>query len=298
MFLIAYHFKILRITLFFLFSSDHFYKFFEFFIFSNIKDKMNCLSGPTALSSPPSHQTASPHHIPGYSGYVPQQKFQDGYTYGSTSHKILLDPCISSSPRSVLNPIYPGNCGDDGCLPEPPCNSTGRQFLGPNKYPNYTGFSPYFQTVLGHSRAPTCQRVVGVPDFGSTRDKIFHKELESLDSWRFCYKKKPWENQPDCGSSPELSDFGRAEGVFPAGRCGCQPGTMLADSIMMKVGRTPIGSGGPCCGNLDKPADVMSSGYSVCDYAQRRIWGAAQEPMMRCTAGDIIPKTNVWRFTQ
>ncbi len=45
-----------------------------------------------------------------YSGYVPQAKYRPGNTYGVTSHRVLLDPCIHMSPRSVLNNIHPEHC--------------------------------------------------------------------------------------------------------------------------------------------------------------------------------------------
>lgn len=72
---------------------------------------MNCVQSPAAFEqNNVSLQTPQPHFIPGYTGYVPQEKFRPGHTYGVTSHRILLDPCISMSPRSVLNNVHPEHC--------------------------------------------------------------------------------------------------------------------------------------------------------------------------------------------
>ncbi|NWY39894.1 F166A protein, partial [Sylvia atricapilla] len=40
-----------------------------------------------------------------YGGYVPQFTFRFGDTYGRTTHKLLLDPTVSKSPRSLLAPL-------------------------------------------------------------------------------------------------------------------------------------------------------------------------------------------------
>lgn len=40
-----------------------------------------------------------------YAGYVPQFPFRFGDTYGKTTHKLLLDPTVSKSPRSLLAPL-------------------------------------------------------------------------------------------------------------------------------------------------------------------------------------------------
>lgn len=57
------------------------------------------------------------------------------------------------------------------------------------------------------------------------------------------------------------------------------------------------GPGG--CGN---PQDfsILSSGRSVCDYSQRRMWAAANEPRLKSsvTCGNVIPKLNSHRRTR
>ncbi|POI28307.1 hypothetical protein CIB84_007944 [Bambusicola thoracicus] len=58
-----------------------------------------------------------PHHIPGstrapclcslssYEGFLPQYNYQFGETYGKTTYRLLTDPHIRRSPRSVLAPL-------------------------------------------------------------------------------------------------------------------------------------------------------------------------------------------------
>ncbi|XP_061716276.1 CIMIP2 protein GA14893-like [Cydia pomonella] len=46
---------------------------------------------------------AQPHYIPGYTGHCPEYKYRIGDTYGSTTHKILLDPSVQHSERLVLS---------------------------------------------------------------------------------------------------------------------------------------------------------------------------------------------------
>uniref|UniRef100_A0A8B9CVF0 Ciliary microtubule inner protein 2A-C-like domain-containing protein n=1 Tax=Anser brachyrhynchus TaxID=132585 RepID=A0A8B9CVF0_9AVES len=46
-----------------------------------------------------------PHHVPGYEGFVPQYNYQFGETYGKTTYRLLTDPHVRKSPRSVLAPL-------------------------------------------------------------------------------------------------------------------------------------------------------------------------------------------------
>ncbi|XP_017780583.1 PREDICTED: UPF0605 protein CG18335 [Nicrophorus vespilloides] len=45
----------------------------------------------------------NPHYIPGYVGFCPQYKYRVGNTYGSTTHKLLLDPTVSHAEKLVLS---------------------------------------------------------------------------------------------------------------------------------------------------------------------------------------------------
>ncbi|XP_076674004.1 CIMIP2 protein CG18335 [Andrena cerasifolii] len=47
--------------------------------------------------------TADPHLIPGYAGYVPQYRYRCGETYGSITHKLLLDPTVNHAETLILS---------------------------------------------------------------------------------------------------------------------------------------------------------------------------------------------------
>ncbi|NXJ16347.1 F166A protein, partial [Odontophorus gujanensis] len=40
-----------------------------------------------------------------YEGFIPQYNYQFGETYGKTTHRLLTDPRVRRSPRSVLAPL-------------------------------------------------------------------------------------------------------------------------------------------------------------------------------------------------
>ncbi|EOA95709.1 UPF0605 protein FAM166A, partial [Anas platyrhynchos] len=43
--------------------------------------------------------------LPSYEGFVPQYNYQFGETYGKTTYRLLTDPHVRKSPRSVLAPL-------------------------------------------------------------------------------------------------------------------------------------------------------------------------------------------------
>ncbi|XP_060523617.1 CIMIP2 protein CG18335-like isoform X2 [Cylas formicarius] len=45
----------------------------------------------------------NPHFIPGYTGFCPQYKYRIGDTFGSTTHKVLLDPTVHHAEKLVLS---------------------------------------------------------------------------------------------------------------------------------------------------------------------------------------------------
>uniref|UniRef100_A0A8C3KQP2 Ciliary microtubule inner protein 2A-C-like domain-containing protein n=1 Tax=Calidris pygmaea TaxID=425635 RepID=A0A8C3KQP2_9CHAR len=58
---------------------------------------------------PPRESSIFPPHpcyIPGYEGYVPQFNYRFGETYGKTTYRLLTDPGVRKSPRSVLAPLH------------------------------------------------------------------------------------------------------------------------------------------------------------------------------------------------
>lgn len=48
-------------------------------------------------------ETPQPHFIPGYTGHIPQYSYRVGDTFGTTTHKLLIDPCISHAENLVLS---------------------------------------------------------------------------------------------------------------------------------------------------------------------------------------------------
>uniref|UniRef100_A0A8V5HE77 Ciliary microtubule inner protein 2A-C-like domain-containing protein n=1 Tax=Melopsittacus undulatus TaxID=13146 RepID=A0A8V5HE77_MELUD len=61
---------------------------------------------PLCCSS--SHSCSQPHPCPsppGYKGFIPQYSFQYGETFGRTTHRLLTDPTIARSPRTLLAPL-------------------------------------------------------------------------------------------------------------------------------------------------------------------------------------------------
>lgn len=47
--------------------------------------------------------TPQPNYIPGYTGYCPQYKYRVGDTYGSLTHKVLIDPCTHHAEKLILS---------------------------------------------------------------------------------------------------------------------------------------------------------------------------------------------------
>ncbi|XP_076232496.1 CIMIP2 protein CG18335 [Calliopsis andreniformis] len=98
-------------------------------------------AGTNLLTSP------EPHFIPGYAGYCPQYNFRCGETYGSLTHKLLLDPTVNHAETLVLS----NRVTDDYEVQRPPKNDidivnarykrTDPIFIHPIM-PGYEGFTP------------------------------------------------------------------------------------------------------------------------------------------------------------
>ncbi|NXP51097.1 F166A protein, partial [Heliornis fulica] len=41
-----------------------------------------------------------------YKGFIPQYNYQFGETFGKATHRLLTDPSIRRSPRSLLAPLH------------------------------------------------------------------------------------------------------------------------------------------------------------------------------------------------
>ncbi|XP_053992705.1 UPF0605 protein CG18335-like [Hylaeus volcanicus] len=91
--------------------------------------------------------TAEPHLIPGYAGYCPQYRYRCGETYGSITHKVLLDPTVNHAETLILS----NRVTDDYEVQRPPKNDidvvntrykhTDPVFVHPIM-PGYEGFTP------------------------------------------------------------------------------------------------------------------------------------------------------------
>ncbi|KAF3422306.1 hypothetical protein E2986_12851 [Frieseomelitta varia] len=73
--------------------------------------------------------TAKPHLIPGYAGYCPQYRYRCGETYGSLTHKLLLDPTVQRPPKDDIDTVNARY------------KTTDPIFIHPIK-PGYEGFTP------------------------------------------------------------------------------------------------------------------------------------------------------------
>ncbi|XP_012174685.1 UPF0605 protein CG18335 isoform X1 [Bombus terrestris] len=98
--------------------------------------------------------TAEPHLIPGYAGYCPQYRYRCGETYGSLTHKVLLDPTVNHAETLILSNRIP----DDYEVQRPPKNDidvvnarykrTDPIFIHPIT-PSYEGFTPKLKARNG-----------------------------------------------------------------------------------------------------------------------------------------------------
>lgn len=100
---------------------------------------------------------SEPYYPPGYCGYTPQFHFQFGETYGKTTSRLLKDPSVSKSQKSVLVDVYPKEKHDEDHTRQ--TNETNRNPLnrlswGDRKFtdqmvPGYTGYIPLGENKIG-----------------------------------------------------------------------------------------------------------------------------------------------------
>ncbi|KAH0952040.1 hypothetical protein HN011_006996 [Eciton burchellii] len=98
-------------------------------------------------------ETAEPHYIPGYTGYCSQYPFVCGDTYARATHKLLLDPTISSTKTLILsdNTVIadceiPSKCDVD--VVNARSKRVDSIFVHP-VVPGYEGFIPRLDTKIG-----------------------------------------------------------------------------------------------------------------------------------------------------
>lgn len=94
----------------------------------------------------------NPHFIPGYTGFCPQYKYRLGDTYGTTTHKVLLDPTVHHSEKLVLS----DRTVDDYSTYRPPARDIdivnerhGDTIYKHPMVPGYEGFVPKEHSQFG-----------------------------------------------------------------------------------------------------------------------------------------------------
>ena len=104
------------------------------------------MSTTIAPFNPDSLVTASPYHIPGYGGYIPQRKYKIGGTFSKATHEILTDK-NNSSGNLVLRKIEP-------------VKEKVPQYLS-NLVPGYTGYIPKGEHYFGLPYVTACSYAKG-----------------------------------------------------------------------------------------------------------------------------------------
>ncbi|XP_076019681.1 ciliary microtubule inner protein 2B [Genypterus blacodes] len=92
--------------------------------------------------------TPDPHYIPGYGGYCPQFKYNEGKTYGKLTAELLTTPEVKHSERSILS---------SGRLPSvEPDAETWRRNL--KVIPGFTGFIPKRHNYFACTYTESCHK--------------------------------------------------------------------------------------------------------------------------------------------
>ncbi|BES92878.1 UPF0605 protein [Nesidiocoris tenuis] len=125
--------------------------------------------------------TPQPHHIPGYTGHVAGYKYRLGDTYGSLTHKILLDPTTNHSTKMVLSDKMVADFEVTRPSREVIDIVEGRKKFRDAKFshpmvPNYAGFVPMSRDKSG--MASTIAAEEGVATFEQCQQKKRKAEEE------------------------------------------------------------------------------------------------------------------------
>ncbi|XP_076161676.1 CIMIP2 protein CG18335-like isoform X2 [Ptiloglossa arizonensis] len=129
--------------------------------------------------------SAEPHLIPGYAGYVPQYRYRCGETYGSVTHKLLLDPTVNHAETLILS----NRVTDDYEVQRPPKNeidtvnarykSTESTFVHP-MVPGYEGFTPKLNARNGQRYSVLATEGLAEFERQQQRDKAALNELKRI----------------------------------------------------------------------------------------------------------------------
>lgn len=129
--------------------------------------------------------TAEPHLIPGYAGYCPQYRYRCGETYGSLTHKLLLDPTVNHAETLILS----NRVTDDYEVQRPPKDdidtvnsrykTTDPIFIHPIK-PGYEGFTP--KLIARNGQRYTVLATEGLAEFErqQLRNKAALNEIKKI----------------------------------------------------------------------------------------------------------------------
>lgn len=161
----------------------------------------------------------NPHFIPGYTGFCPQYKYRIGDTFGTTTHKVLLDPKVHHSEKLVLS----DRTVDDYYSYRPPKTDIdivnerhGDTIYKHPMIPGYEGFVPKEHAQFGQRY--TVQATEGLSAFEKSQclDRIAQRQitkisylqdnrwdpktLEDKELAQSQFKLPLLEVRPECGS--------------------------------------------------------------------------------------------------
>ncbi|CAB3221691.1 unnamed protein product [Arctia plantaginis] len=140
---------------------------------------------------------AQPHYIPGYTGHCPEYKYRIGDTYGSTTHKILLDPAVQHSERLVLS----DRTADDFQIFRPPqtdidvVNARFRNGDPVYKHPMIPGYEGFLPRLNAHfGQRYTVAATEALSDFQRVQinQRAARNQLERVVDLQ-AGKGKPWD---------------------------------------------------------------------------------------------------------
>ncbi|CAH2296831.1 Hypothetical predicted protein [Pelobates cultripes] len=147
---------------------------------------------PPKLS--PQLMTPDPHYIPGYGGFCPQYKFNQGKTYGKLTSQLLTNPDIRHSGQLVLQSCAfpPSRTDINRDHPEKLIRrrSLGDKKLSRSLIPGYTGFVPKSQNFFAKTFTETSKDAVA--DFQRDQLKSENKRQEQT----VLYKLQTGKEQP------------------------------------------------------------------------------------------------------
>ncbi|KAF5295564.1 hypothetical protein FQR65_LT10427 [Abscondita terminalis] len=219
----------------------------------------------------------SPHFLPGYTGFVPQYKYRIGDTYGTTTHKLLLDPTVSHAEKLVLS----DRKVDDYRVYRPPKDITDivnarvvqREpvFKHPS-IPAYEGFVPRVHGMMGQ------RFTVLSPEAMPEDEQLQKKNLAALHQ---IVKKRPvqneaWKPESDNDSQLTASEFkvpllqvrpecARMQRNLPVDEAPLKPPDHSTSPFFLKTDKGfsgPVPFGYSSFGNVNKP--IKNS--VLCDF--------------------------------